>query len=214
MKESIIERVKKMLTLASDAGAAPGEIENAMRLARKLMTEYGIEQSDLIDAPQVEVIEGESAKRAGWARWEQTVAHAVCKICDVRFIFRTSITGQAVIFIGLAHDVAVARELFPALLVTIRVSARTQYGNGWALPHRSFADGFSAGLFSQAKAAQLEATTQAIVLRKDIKINEYLNTLNLRTRGKAVVRKQTDHAAYDRGYIQGQQSRTKAVLHA
>lgn len=208
--ETIIERIKKMLNLAADAGAAPGEIENAMKLARKLMTEYGVQQSDLVDAPQVSVIEGVSATRAGWAKWEQLILHATCKICDVAIIYRRSITGQSVVFIGLPHDVAVAQELFPALLATIRISARTQFGTGWQLQHRSFADGFAAGLLHQARQGQAEA--QAIVLRKDIKIKEYLDTLNLSKKKAVTVRKQCDQAAYSKGYQQGITARTKAVL--
>lgn len=45
--QNIIDRVAKMLRLASDQGAAPGERENALRMAHKTMNKYNLDLSEI-----------------------------------------------------------------------------------------------------------------------------------------------------------------------
>ena len=47
MDKKIIERIKKMFTLANDKGASLGEAENAFRMANKLMEKHNLSSMDL-----------------------------------------------------------------------------------------------------------------------------------------------------------------------
>lgn len=45
--DSVLRRLKKLLTLAADPAATPGEAENAMRMAQNLMAKYGVSDKEL-----------------------------------------------------------------------------------------------------------------------------------------------------------------------
>lgn len=48
----IKERIRKLLNLAADDGAAEGEIDNALRAARRLMLQHQIGEDDVAAAPE------------------------------------------------------------------------------------------------------------------------------------------------------------------
>ncbi len=45
--EGTMRRLRKLLTLASDPAAAPGEAANAMRMAQALMAKHGVTDGDI-----------------------------------------------------------------------------------------------------------------------------------------------------------------------
>ena len=61
MNDKIIERIKKMFALATNEGAAPGEAENAMRMANKLMEKYSLSALDLHTQEEITIKFGEKA---------------------------------------------------------------------------------------------------------------------------------------------------------
>lgn len=176
--DKIASRVRKLLALAHDNSASQGEIENAMRMARELMTQYGIEDSDLQEDDTSNPIVDERGQAKNTSqRWEQSLSIAISNICDV-VAYRC---GGVIHFVGYARDVAVARELYPSLVVTARTLARMELGKGWTPSHRSFAEGFVSALISRSKDWKKEAeNTTAIVVRKDVAIREWLNGQGLK----------------------------------
>ena len=42
-----LEKIRKMLALANDAGAQEGEIENALKFAQKLMAKFSIDEDEV-----------------------------------------------------------------------------------------------------------------------------------------------------------------------
>jgi hypothetical protein len=45
-REKVLARVKKMMTLATDAGASEGERENALRMAHATLAKYNLTMSE------------------------------------------------------------------------------------------------------------------------------------------------------------------------
>ena len=45
--DSIIKRIKKLLTLANNSGATEAEAKNAMAMAQRLMTKYNISMANV-----------------------------------------------------------------------------------------------------------------------------------------------------------------------
>lgn len=214
-RESIVERVRKMVALARDNAASPGEIENAMKLARELMTKYGIEDGEVEPAQQQATINrADSASRAGWARWEQSLINVVTNVCDVKAVLNHSGRKVTIQFVGFPADVAVACALYPALLASIRVCARMQFGQGWNFHHRSFAEGFIAGLSKQARQAKQAAQqANAIILRKDLAIQKWMDdNLKLRPGRSSASHGSFDLDAYAEGKRQGERVALKNTM--
>lgn len=47
MKESVLEKIRKLLALAEDKSASTGEVENALKMAQRLMIKHNIEESEI-----------------------------------------------------------------------------------------------------------------------------------------------------------------------
>lgn len=176
--QKIRERIVKMLNLAKDGGASEGEVENATRMARQLMNEYNIDESELIAAETGTVQVGDhlGMKKVTFEGWESSLS-VVCKfVCDVTPYKQTVKAGQEIRFIGLPTDVAIARDLFSSLLITVKTMAKQRNGAGWTRAHQSYALGFVDSLVRKAKAEKQASTMQAnaIILRKDVLIDKYI----------------------------------------
>ena len=185
-KDTILGKVRKMMALANDDAAHEGEVENALKMARALMTAYGISDEDLFEGDGTTTSIGmqSAAEKAGFASWEQHLSAAIAAVCDCRATIgtRTRFGPQGkkrrkhVNFTGFEHDVAVACPLFVATAITIRTMARQRFGTGWGIDHRSYAEGFVVGLQRKAQAWLHEAqATNAIVLRKDLAVKEWMD---------------------------------------
>lgn len=51
MSEKILDRIRKLLRLASDKGATQEEAESALLMAQRLMVEHGLNESQVEEAP-------------------------------------------------------------------------------------------------------------------------------------------------------------------
>lgn len=219
-RDAVLERIRKMLALANDGAASVGEIENAVKMARELMTKYGVEEGDLnTHDPSSKISEEIAAKRCGWSGWEQRLVSAVEQICDVRGFFRKYSRHRTdICFLGFPADVAVACELFPALLVSIKACARMTIteGTGWHFRHRSFAEGFVKGLFEQATRMKRQAVqTHAIILRKDLAIDKWINeNMDLRQKRTGPSGHAHDPDAYEKGRAMGNKVELKRNMNA
>ena len=79
----ILERVRKMLRLANDAGATEGERDNALRMAHATLAKYNLDlatvesttQEGNPDEPRVENL----ATFGGWP-WARSICHAIAEL--------------------------------------------------------------------------------------------------------------------------------------
>lgn len=100
MSDNIIEKIRKLLAMASDAGATEGEQANALRLATALMTKHGIEK---VDQETGEVKWGDKVVDLD-QRWHHIAAMAIGKMYGARAIF----SGKNFSYVGRDETVMAA----------------------------------------------------------------------------------------------------------
>lgn len=147
----IVERIKKMRKVASNAAATEGEIENALRMASTMMLQHNIADEDL----QEEVADQGSAfgriavfvNGLRCASWEMDLALYISALFGNVFCFSDRGGRRSRIsFYGPIDSVERAVELFRELLVEIATLARLKYGGYAKGRGASYAEGFVAEL--------------------------------------------------------------------
>jgi hypothetical protein len=76
--ENVMRRLKKLLAMAMDSRANPGEAENAMRMAQKLMAAHNITDGALA-ASEVDEFAYESSKGDVPNPWESALLHLLAR---------------------------------------------------------------------------------------------------------------------------------------
>ena len=97
----IKQRIRKLLDLASDDAAADGEIDNALRFARRLMLENAISEEDLAELDAGRELDPHEAAareayvritgwadRAYWSFWKRRLADVVCDLVGSVTVYR------------------------------------------------------------------------------------------------------------------------------
>lgn len=187
----VIRRIRKLMNYAADPSASPGEIENAIGHARRLMDQYHLDEASLqVTAPSAappgaDDIEGVEVikRRRRVDRVTRDLAHVPCIVCDVEAAsqIRPALSGgvcEHVFFFGFAADVAIARALYEQLLIALRSRTRRVLGQARGKAFNDFAAGFTLGLINRAlnakRAARASATFGAIVLARESRLRTYL----------------------------------------
>ena len=216
--EKIVERIKKLLRLAGDDGAAEGEIENAMRFAKKLMAEHNLEEHAIVLEEDVDDVAARIVDQMIYSvanavpRWKRDLAQIAAKVCGCRIYWNTQFDigaasgGRKCIHLyGMEEDCAVATALFRELCVTLQTLARVRCGKGWTASHGSYAIGVISKLQSRAWEqipAEENPTCTAIVLKKDAALDQFRDNIGIKT---VAARRRTiaDGDAYARGREDG-----------
>lgn len=229
--EAIIERIRKLMKYAADGSASEGEVENALDHARKLMDKYNIDEgSVLVDDESARKTAYESVQTAevdsrvgNVPPWFKTMARTVCNICDVKWYGNPEVYKEngrkggmegkwrkhrTLNFYGLPRDVAVAKELYAELRSTIHAMAWFRCGkDGWKPAHHGYASGFADRLYSRSvemkAAGQQVSNTTAIVLAKDVILNQFGKEKLGLVVSRRSVSKISDSGAYADGYRDG-----------
>lgn len=191
-RAAIVARVRKLLNLAEDGGAAEQEIESALRFANQLMDEHAISMGELSeqDTKDLEMdrmwVAGSSAKTV---MWEAVLGVVVGKALKTVQCYRDTTVrmprdpgtglalredGQVVTeprkgiqFYGPAADVSLAITMYHELRLTIATMARLKFGSVTRGAGRSYCEGFVVGLDSYLRDLERDrpVETRAIVLR-------------------------------------------------
>lgn len=134
MEQKLIDKIKKMFALANDEGAAPGEIENALRMANKLMEKHNISSFDL--HTQEEVI----AKFCKGSKfiWVGQLYKAVAKVYSCS-VFKSG--TDRIVMVGAEGDAVTAKIVIEGLIESIN---RAGKGKGIA-----FKNGATSSLIRQ-----------------------------------------------------------------
>ena len=165
--ESIKSRISKMLATASNDASTPAEKSTAMQMASALMRRYNLEREDVEDANKKENY-GTTVVDSLWARltpWESSlaafVASYIVKGCYVisgkEGSARTNFgsVGQAKIhFVGLGEDHGMAAATFVQLRDSLLNQCAAKWGTPVRGPGRSYAVGFTDGLFLTAREVE------------------------------------------------------------
>ena len=181
----IKERIRRLLNLAND-NDAQGEIENALRFARRLMLRAGLTEDDFKERSVHEIAADleygdrqtttTGAKMSQWESWLSTaIAQLVgsvgvyCKgkgvIRDENGLVKLDAKGRPkkgvqVIFYGPVVDAAEAVELFNEWALVIAAMGRARFGGVFRGEGRSYCEGFASALHEKLrKILKIEQTT-------------------------------------------------------
>jgi hypothetical protein len=199
--DKIKDRIRKLLNLAKDSAAYEGEIDNAMRFARRLMLEHNIAEGDLETpsdpheaAAREEYMQAEAFTQSeNFSTWEGILMSAVCLLIGTIGDYRTHQkatkktplgtvsfdekgkpkVGTKVVFYGPAEDARDGAAIFEEWAHVIATMARLKFGGCFRGEGRSYAEGFAYALKKNMEAIQKEE-------RKEIEYQSTSTALVLR----------------------------------
>lgn len=240
-KDKIIERVRKLLNLAQDDGAADGEITTAMRMANDLIAQYQIDKMELeaeTDAVEEEYGKGFTGAGGDQRRqaWMDVLAGAIAKAVGSIGVYtshdklKSGTFGKEAyvpgyVFYGPESDVALAIELFNEWCSVIGTIATGRYGSPVRGAGRSYAIGFASALSGIANQLYSPTSTErgivpvaGILAVKREKAAVWLESttgLKIRKRGRTI-KVNDNRGAYSQGRADGAKSgfgvsRTKSL---
>lgn len=186
----IREKIKGLLNIAKDDAASEAEIENALKIATKLMERHQLSESDLVEDPVEQgkrVVEAPKTKKGSKVgskifTWEITLA-AVIRDYVVpgvgAFTMKSpSVTPSGIIqrdesgkpkmageivFYGVEEDVEIANRVFTEIRLAIIALARIRYGSVFRGDGAAYAEGFCLGILEKLKEQQRAEKAQATI---------------------------------------------------
>jgi len=143
-ESAALNRVRKMMRLAKDAGATEGERDNALRMAYATMAKYNLDALE-VDAVAEDDPRAESRETFLGLPWCQRVSYAVAELLFCKYLISSRTNGggrydKTHCFIGKRSNVLAAIELSRYLVDSIhREATREQRAAGAGYPfYRSF----------------------------------------------------------------------------
>ena len=183
--ENAKSRIRKLLNVTAENGAATGEIENAMAAAQRLMDEHRLTEAEIAqDATDADPTAGYDVKSVygggdgRTVKWEAWLCLTVERIVGGIGVYskgvasvRSEATGFATgkraghfVFFGDGESIEIAAELYNELRSTIAPMATGLYGNCYRGEGRSYAEGFVAGIDRKIAETTKERTAEATAL--------------------------------------------------
>lgn len=213
-RERVLERIRGCLNIARDTNFEH-EAATAMLLAQRLLVKYGLtfteveggagrtEADDVADAAV-----GEPSGRLPW--WHRMLASMVAGNFRCSAYLNRTRRQTTVCLIGLATDVAVAREVYQFGLRTVAEAARRYTAERKLEPslgrrvRNDFIHGFLTGLRDKF-AEQVEANAWALVLRPDPRVAQTVAERRMRQARPSRPGFRGDGGARAAGYRRGQE---------
>jgi hypothetical protein len=221
--ETLLERVRKLLAKAEDAGATPEEAQALTAKAAELMAKYGIDRALLAarrpdtDRPSDRMIEVGSP-------WARVQAHLLCGVAAAMrcqcVILPDPRPGTKIHMFGFTSDIERAEMLYTSLLLQMwqglsqtEVPTHSRSVRSW---RRSWLLGFATAVVARVQAAEESAASHA-----DEEATPAGTTTALVLADRSAVVRRTLEAAYPRirktrltysgngygaGYSQGQRA--------
>ena len=191
----VVDKIKKLLALAQSDN--PGEAENALLLARKLMAQHKLTEKDIADKRPNKLVhaayEGEtySGLRNTWLlNLARVIGENHC--CGIyRNSKKKSSTVGKIVFAGLDDDPAIALELLDYAVQHIKAKAKdyrasipdywgTHNKNDWTRNYESnYAEGFAEGLASKYREQNKgeDSEVMALVAVKPVEVVRFIQGL-------------------------------------
>ena len=219
--QRIIDKLKKLLALAADPGAAPNEAETARRQAESLMAKYRIEEAEvMLTAGSSKLSFNLTTIRVSTTPhypnhtpksapdWAQFIIVGVGVFTEVRVAVTTShLHGARFKLMGTVEDVAMAEWLFVTLVQQAYKASRTAVAGLGAAEAKAWRRGYAMAIQARLKAlaqgAQKQAATSTALVVVDTAKKKALDeAFGAQDYGKS---KAFDYSL--QGYNAGQQAR-------
>ncbi len=195
----IKERIRNLLELAGDDGAADQEVDNALKFARRLMLKHNIDDEDLAEPrdPHEIAADIEYGKREVYSSgarvtdWERDLGSVISMLIgsvnhyrDPQKTERRTPHGtidydkrgqasmaQRIFYYGPVVDVVEAAELHREWAETVVAMARLKFGGALRGEGRSYAEGFVEAMCSKV-AAQRSKESRAIDAGRSLPLSD------------------------------------------
>lgn len=181
----IKDRLVKLINLAEDDSASPGEVENAMKFSRDIMAKHNLTREDVIrDKDEIDLSKVEYGRREFWsagkrfASWEAGLSSFVVRIITSvgNYVNKDQVTfrkfGMAMTeggepvkkqrgyFYGAIQDVEEAISLYNELQMAIISMARYRWGGYARGDGAGYCEGFLNGLYVALNEAEKNLDSQ------------------------------------------------------
>jgi len=128
-KETIVEKIQKLLNTTTEKGASEAEAQNAMLLAQKLMAKNGLDMSDIevhaeSEETKKEVMEGFGTDAIKLAWWHKQLASIIADNFRCYNFQRTYGGFSKIVFLGIKADVEIAKSIFKFATIQIEHHAK------------------------------------------------------------------------------------------
>lgn len=168
-QDKVLNRIRKMMKLANDAGATEGERDNAMRMIHATLAKHNLEMSDVEASDPAQQEKRERMRSLFLGKpWACQIANAIAHLYFCRY-FREHIGGNAGPtqkcghhFVGRHSNVVTAQEMAQWVVESVNREAqrfqrmmRTGYGE-----YRAFAQGAADRIMERCHQIRAESEKQ------------------------------------------------------
>lgn len=221
-REAIIRKVRALLAMTVERGAAESEAMKAAEMAARLMAEHDLEMDDL-DAREAGIAQESHPMAPAFARHMPRVAMAIAELCGVKTWGEQGMGGrlEGQAFFGLPHDVEIAGYL-ARICERAMASGLEKASVEWVLKVRkrdALADSYLNGMSHRLAERIMEiawtrrrSTGSALVPVKDGLINEALKDRGIQLESSRLYRRDIDPAAFRAGRSEAEKVALNAAV--
>lgn len=158
--ESIIKRIKKLLTLANNSGATEAEAKNAMAMAQRLMTKYNISMANVgNDKPSERNIRHEQyfTRKGSLNPADKEIAVILNRFYKVKILFSG---GCSLVMVGTPEDIEIAKYVH-GYLRAVFFKCWNEYKETAAFPNKAdYYFGLQTGICEKMHEAENSAKSE------------------------------------------------------
>lgn len=227
-KAAAIEKVRKLMEFNSENGASENEIENAMKLAQRLMLKFSIEEGDIgMTELDVEVTEIQSTWKDGMEAksFEGHLLNILGRVNNCRVIISGTTSKYYYRIVGFQQDREATFMMYNSILTQVRNLVKTRYkeSNKSVTLFKfttSYQMGFMMGLKQKLEEDKVEFLKfenkdayGLIVVKKDDLIAGYIKAEIGRLKSSKSKPIGINNGAYEKGKEDGSQRNGTNQLH-
>jgi hypothetical protein len=172
MSEKILDRVRKMLTLANDTGATEGERDTALRMAHNLLTKHQLTMGDVDAAAREREDPRGTFDMEGWGMpWCRSVRSAIANLFMCTYYTqKINATRYKHFFVGRESNATTAMYMADFIVRGLLKEADQRYGHRLTPLGRSFGEGAALRLWTRVhelravKQQEIKSEGYALVL--------------------------------------------------
>lgn len=162
-EEKVLDKVRKLMDLATNAAASEGERENALRMAYALLSKHNLDMADVENRFKEEDRINQETSLLNFP-WCRTLILCVGKLffCKVYIGRRVNSERKMFHFVGKESNVVTASVMSEYLITSILKEARKLYKQDLSPEARSFCVGAMNSIYDRVEKMQEEATNEAV----------------------------------------------------
>jgi len=207
--EKLLVKIHNLFKLA-EGNTNPNEAQNAMLKAQQLMTQNGIEQSEVNQIIKPKEVLSENITEFGrlsW--WEKQLSLIIAHNFRCEIYIKKAKSGGSIVFIGLKDDVQLAKMVYNFSVIAIQndtVNFVKQYKKYHVVYNvgvkNDYMMGWLRGLDTKYKE-QVSQNGWGLMLVKDPLVQQELSKIHLRKSQSSSVSHGNDRNVYDKGFEKG-----------